>query len=79
MNINELQVRLDEKLSRQEELLNNVDAEQRDFNETEQSEFDTLSREISAINKSIQVEQKKDEARAQIAMSKMRTAKKSEE
>ena len=79
MNINELQVRLDEKLNRQEELLNNVDAEQRDFNESEQSEFDTLSRDISAINKSIQVEQKKDEARAQIAMSKMRTAKKSEE
>ena len=79
MNINELQVRLDEKLSRQEELLNNVDAEQRDFNESEQSEFDTLSRDISAINKSIQVEQKKDEARAQIALAKMRTAKKSEE
>jgi len=79
MNINELQVRLDEKLNRQEELLNNVDAEQRDFNESEQSEFDTLSRDISAINKSIQVEQKKDEARAQIALAKMRTAKKSEE
>lgn len=79
MELNELQVRLDAKLNRQEELLNNIDAEQRDFNETEQGEFDTLTREISAINKSIQVEQKKDEARAQIAMAKMRTAKKSEE
>jgi HK97 family phage major capsid protein len=79
MNINELQVRLDQMLTQQEELLNTADAQQRDFNETEQSQFDTLSRDISAINKSIQVEQKKEEARAQIAMSKMRNAKKSEE
>lgn len=79
MNINDLTFRLDEKLKRQEDILNSVDAEQRDFNESEQTEFDTLSRDISAINKSIQVEQKKDEARAQIAMAKMRTAPKSEE
>ena len=59
MTINELQVRLTEKLNRQEEILNVSDAEQRDFNETEQSEFDTLTREIASINKSIQVEQKK--------------------
>lgn len=81
MTINELQVRLTEKLNRQEEILNVSDAEQRDFNETEQSEFDTLTREIASINKSIQVEQKKEEARAQIAINKIANggARKSEE
>ena len=63
MNINELQVRLDQMLTQQEELLNTADAQQRDFNETEQSQFDTLSRDISAINKSIQVEQKKEKTK----------------
>lgn len=81
MTINELQVRLTEKLTRQEEILNVVDAEQRDFTDVEQSEFDTLSRDIAGINKSIQVEQKKEEARAQIAINKIATggARKSEE
>ena len=81
MTINELQIRLTEKLTRQEEILNVVDAEQRDFTEVEQSEFDTLSRDIAVINKSIQVEQKKEEARAQIAINKIATggARKSEE
>ena len=81
MTINELQVRLTEKLTRQEEILNVVDAEQRDFTDVEQSEFDILSRDIAGINKSIQVEQKKEEARAQIAINKIATggARKSEE
>lgn len=81
MTLNELQVRLNEKLTRQEEILNVVDAEQRDFTDAEQNEFDTLNREISGINKSIQTEQKKEEVRSQIAMNKMNTgaARKSEE
>lgn len=81
MTINELQVRLTEKLNRQEEILTASDAEQRDFTEVEQTEFDTLSREIASINKSIQVEQKKEEARAQIAINKIANggARKSEE
>jgi HK97 family phage major capsid protein len=81
MTLNELQVRLNEKLTRQEEILNVVDAEQRDFSDAEQTEFDTLNREISGINKSIQTEQKKEEVRSQIAMNKMNTgaARKSEE
>jgi HK97 family phage major capsid protein len=81
MTLNELQVRLNEKLTRQEEILNVVDAEQRDFTDAEQAEFDTLNREISGINKSIQTEQKKEEVRAQIAMNKINSgsARKSEE
>jgi HK97 family phage major capsid protein len=81
MTINDLQVRLTEKLNRQEEILTASDAEQRDFTEVEQTEFDTLSRDISSINKSIQVEQKKEEARAQIAINKIANggARKSEE
>ena len=81
MTINELQVRLTEKLNRQEEILTASDAEQRDFTEVEQTEFDTLSRDIASINKSIQVEQKKEEARAQIAINKIANggARKSEE
>jgi HK97 family phage major capsid protein len=79
MNVNELQVRLNEKLNRQEEILNVADAEQRDFNESEKSEFDTLTRDVNALTGQIQAEQAKDEARAKIAMAKMNTAKKSED
>ena len=79
MNINELQVRLNEKLNRQEEILNVADAEQRDFNESEKGEFDTLTRDVNALTGQIQAEQAKDEARAKIAMAKMNTAKKSED
>jgi HK97 family phage major capsid protein len=79
MNINELQVRLNEKLNRQEEILNVADAEQRDFNETEKGEFDTLTRDVNALTSQIQAEQAKDEARAKIALAKMNTAKKSED
>ena len=81
MTINELQVRRTELLDRQEEILNTTDAEQRDFTEAEQTEFETLSRNISIIDKSIQVEQKKEEARAQIAINKIANggARKSEE
>lgn len=81
MTINELQVRRTELLARQEEILNASDAEQRDFTDAEQTEFDTLSRNISIIDKSIQVEQKKEEARSQIAINKIANgvARKSEE
>lgn len=71
MTLTEMQSRMTEKLNRQEEILKLSDNEQREFTELETTEFDTLSRDIAAINKSIQVEQKKDEVRAQIALNKM--------
>lgn len=64
MTLTEMQSRMTEKLNRQEEILKLSDNEQREFTELETTEFDTLSRDIAAINKSIQIEQKKDEARA---------------
>lgn len=81
MTLTEMQSRMTEKLNRQEEILKLSDNEQREFTELETTEFDTLSRDIAAINKSIQIEQKKDEARAQIALNKMNNgqARKSEE
>jgi len=81
MTLTEMQSRMTEKLNRQEEILKLSDNEQREFTELETTEFDTLSRDIAAINKSIQIEQKKEEARAQIALNKMNNgqARKSEE
>lgn len=81
MTLLEMQSRMTEKLNRQEEILKLSDNEQREFTEIETTEFDTLSRDISALNKSIQVEQKKDEARAQIALNKINSGqgRKSEE
>lgn len=88
MTLTEMQSRMTEKLNRQEEILNLSDNEKRDFTPEETTEFDTLSRDIKALNKTIQVEQKKEdevkqkeEARAQIALNKMNRGegKKSEE
>ena len=88
MTLTEMQSRMTEKLNRQEEILNLSDNEKRDFTPEETTEFDTLSRDIKALNKTIQVEQKKEdevkqkeEARAQIALHKMNNgqARKSDE
>lgn len=79
MTLTELQTRLQEKLDRQEALLTITDAEKRDFTDAENGEFETLTNEVVNIQKSIQIEQKKDQARAQIAMSKMAQPKKSED
>lgn len=81
MTLTEMQSRMTEKLNRQEEILKISDNEQREFTEAENTEFETLSREIAGLNKSIQSEQKKDEVRAQIALNKMNNgqARKSEE
>ena len=88
MTLTEMKSRMTEKLNRQEEILDLSDNEKRDFTPEETTEFDTLSRDIKALNKTIQVEQKKEdevkqkeEARAQIALNKMNRGegKKSEE
>lgn len=79
MTIQELQAKLQAKLTREEELLNLTDAEQRDFTESENAEFNQLNAEIETIQKSIQIEQKKEQARATIAMAKMNPNRKSEE
>jgi len=88
MTLTEMQSRMTEKLNRQEEILKLSDNEKRDFTPEETTEFDTLNRDIKSLNKTIQVEQKKEEeakqkeeARAQIALHKMNNgqARKSEE
>lgn len=81
MKINDLQTRLAEVYTRQEEILALSDAESRDFTEEETTEFDKLTAESTNIKKQIAVEQRKDEARTEIAMRKISTgqAKKSEE
>jgi HK97 family phage major capsid protein len=79
MNLQELQVRLQEKLTKQEALLKLTDAESRDFTEVENTEFDTLTNEVNGLQKDIQNEQKKEQARANIAMAKMSQVKKTEE
>jgi HK97 family phage major capsid protein len=77
MTLQELQAKLQAKLNRQEEILTLTDAERRDFTESENVEFNQLNAEVETIQKSIQLEQKKEQARTQIAMSKM--TRKSEE
>ena len=71
MNVHELREQRQNKLNRQEELLNLLDAENREFSETENTEFDTLSREIKDLEKRVNDAQKIEDARVRIAAEKM--------
>jgi HK97 family phage major capsid protein len=81
MNIFELKELRQTKLDRQEALLNLIDAEKREFTDAENTEFDGITVEVKDLEKKIQTEQAKEEARVRIAANKMAKGegKKSEE
>jgi HK97 family phage major capsid protein len=81
MNLHELREQRQSKLERQEEMLNLLDAENREFTDVENTEFDTLSREIKDLEKKVNDAQKIEDARIRIAAEKMNRGqgKKSEE
>jgi HK97 family phage major capsid protein len=80
MNIHELKQERQLKLDRQEELLNLIDSEKRDFTDVENREFDTLTNDVKELERKVEAEQKREEVRIRIASSKMgKEGKRSEE
>jgi HK97 family phage major capsid protein len=60
--------------------LNLIDSEKRDFTAEENTEFDTLTNEVKDLERKVEAEQKREEARIRIASSKMgKEGKRSEE
>lgn len=77
MTLEEIRAKYDEALKRQEQIL--IDSETREFTPEENTEFDNLTRQVKELSSKMELENKKEEAKRNIANNKFKETRKTDE